>query len=148
VASVSGMRMLLAVALGLSAACGGTTSSTAPALAPVDHGRFASEHDAALFARVKASTIELPAGDSEWPCEGYPTMGIVTLGQMLGEWEVRSNEAIQISCEGRKCKITLYWSEDECESGPPCEGAQWDLTLSFDDAGEIDPRSLTCMEAG
>ena len=144
------MRKLLVLAFVL-AACGGKPSATPDTTPPGGGGRIAGPGqvvgDAALYAKVKASTLPLPAGTDAMRCEGE-----ATLGAQIAAWEKSMAGPINARCEGQHCTIEIASPIDpSCDSNPDqdgCEGSAMIIEFDTDASGEIVVDTLMCMGAG
>lgn len=147
------MRTLFALAFvaGL-AACSKDKPATTPEPPAGGGGRIAGPGqvvgDAALYDKLKTSTIALPAGQAEMPCEGSEA----TLGAQVAAWEKEMAGPIAASCDGSHCRVEIATPIDpSCDTNPDqdgCDGSAYVLEFDLDGAGAIDAATLTCMAAG
>lgn len=147
------MRTVLALAFvaGL-AACKDKPAATTPEPPAGGGGRVAGPGqvvgDAALYDKLKASTIALPAGKDEMPCQGSEA----TLGAQVAAWAKEMAGPIAARCDGSHCIVELATPIDpSCDSNPDqegCEGSAYVLEFDLDGSGAIDVATLTCMAAG
>lgn len=154
------MRHLLLASLLLAAACGDkSSSSTLPAddrvsdmPGPDTPGRMAAPGtilgDPAVYDLLTSSTLPLPAGGKDLPCNGDEP----TLGAQVKAWQTQMGGTIAANCDGTRCTVTLASTLDpSCDTNAEqdgCDGSSY--TIEFDRAadGSIEADTLKCVAAG